>query len=194
MSLPRTLPPPGELLGAYAQGLFPMAHDDGHMYWHDPDPRAIFPLQDIRPNARLRRFARNEGYHCTVDRCFTAVMEACAERPSTWITPEMIAVYTALHRGGHAHSVETWNGDLLIGGIYGIAIGGAFFGESMFSRAPNASKVAFHFLAAHLREQGFSLFDTQYINDHTRMLGALEIPREHFRVLLADALRRPVSF
>ena len=194
MSLPRALPPPEELLGAYAHGLFPMAHDDGHLYWHDPDPRAIFPLQDIRPNARLRRFTRNEGYHCTVDRCFTTVMASCADRPSTWITPEMIAVYTALHRGGYAHSVETWHGDLLIGGIYGISIGGAFFGESMFSRAPNASKVAFHFLAAHLREQGFSLFDTQYINDHTRMLGALEIPREHFRVLLADALRRPVSF
>ncbi|MFN8352426.1 MAG: leucyl/phenylalanyl-tRNA--protein transferase [Flavobacteriales bacterium] len=194
MSLPRALPPPEELLGAYAHGLFPMAHDDGHLYWHDPDPRAIFPLQDIRPNARLRRFTRNEGYHCTVDRCFTTVMASCADRPSTWITPEMIAVYTALHRGGYAHSVETWHGDLLIGGIYGISIGGAFFGESMFSRAPNASKVAFHFLAAHLREQGFSLFDTQYINDHTRMLGALEIPREHFRVLLADALRRNVSF
>ena len=194
MSLPRPLPPPEKLLDAYARGLFPMAHDDGRVYWHDPDPRAIFPLQDLRPNARLKRFVRNEAYTCTIDRCFTAVMEGCADRPTTWITPGMLSVYGTLHRMGHAHSVETWRDDVLIGGIYGVSIGTAFFGESMFSHAPNASKAAFHMLAAHLQQRGFTLFDTQYINDHTRMLGALEIPREHFRVLLADALRRPNCF
>lgn len=194
MSLPRALPPPEKLLGAYAQGIFPMAHHDGALYWHDPDPRAIFPLQDIRPNARFRRFMRSEGHRCTIDQAFTAVMEACADRPTTWITPEMVEVYTDLHHRGHAHSVETWQDDLLIGGIYGVSIGSAFFGESMFSRATNASRTAFHFLAAHLRERGFTLFDTQYINDHTRMLGAITIPRVHFRMLLADAVRRDNAF
>jgi leucyl/phenylalanyl-tRNA---protein transferase len=179
---------PSLLIAAYARGFFPMAHDDGLLYWHDPDPRAVFPLDAVRPNARLSTFIRAQGYRCTVDHRFEAVMRACADRESTWITEEMILAYTELHRAGYAHSVETWKDGELIGGIYGLSLGGAFFGESMFSRATNASKVAFHHLAEHLRQQGFTLFDSQYINDHTRSLGAVEIPRSQFGAMLAEAL------
>lgn len=179
---------------AYRLGRFPMVHDDGELYWHDPDQRAVFLLDRTRPNARLRSYIRTHGYHCTMDRCFERVMRACAERESTWINEDMIAAYTALHRSGNARSVETWQAGRLIGGIYGVSIGAAFFGESMFSHADNASKAAFHHLAEHLREQGFILFDSQYINDHTRSLGAIEIPRDAFRSLLALAVESPDLF
>ena len=185
---------PDVLDRAYRRGIFPMTHDDGELYWHDPDPRAVFPLERTRPNARLRSFIRSHGYRCTMDRCFEEVMRACADRDSTWITEEMIAAYTALHRQGAAHSVETWRSGKLIGGIYGVSIGAAFFGESMFSHADNASKAAFHHLTAHLRDRGFLLFDSQYINDHTRSLGAIEMPRDAFRSLLALAVESPDLF
>ena len=165
-----------------------MAHKDGDLYWHDPDPRAVFPLDQLRPNARLRSFSRSHRFRFTMDTRFEEVMRGCADRESTWITPEMIATYSRLHRAGHAHSVETWQDDALIGGIYGVSIGAAFFGESMFSRQPNASKAAFHHLASHLLDRGFVLFDSQYINPHTRSLGAVEIPRSAFRSLLALAV------
>ena len=171
-----------------------MVHEDGELYWHDPDPRAVFPLGRLHPNARLRSFIRAHDYRCTIDVGFEDVMRACADRDSTWITEEMIAAYLDLHRSGHAHSVETWQGEALIGGIYGVSIGAAFFGESMFSRASNASKTAFHHLAGHLRAQGFVLFDSQYINTHTRALGAIEIPRDAFRSLLALAVESPDLF
>ena len=182
------------LLRAYRHGVFPMVHEDGELYWHDPDPRAVFPLDRLRPNARLRSFIRSHEYRCTIDVCFEEVIRACADRDSTWITEEMIAAYLGLHRSGHAHSVETWQGDALIGGIYGVSIGAAFFGESMFNRANNASKAAFHHLAAHLRDRGFVLFDSQYINTHTRSLGAIELPRDAFRSLLALAIESPDLF
>lgn len=175
------------LRSAYAQGIFPMVHDDGELYWHDPDPRAIFPLDAIAPNARLQRYIRTHGYRCTIDACFTEVMHRCADREETWLDERMIAAYSALHALGDAHSVECWRADELIGGIYGVSIGSAFFGESMFSRANNASTAAFHFLVAHLRAHGCTLFDTQYINDHTRRLGAIEVPRSVFRERLSAA-------
>lgn len=171
-----------------------MVHDDGDTYWHDPDPRAVFLLDRVRPNARLRSFIRSHGYRCTIDNHFEEVMRACADRESTWITEDLIEAYTELHNQGKAHSVETWQGDTLIGGIYGVSIGAAFFGESMFSREPNASKAAFHHLAEHLRQQGFIVFDSQYMNDHTRKLGALEVPRSEFRSLLALAVESPDLF
>lgn len=171
-----------------------MVHDDGELYWHDPDPRAVFRLDRTRPNSRLRSYIRSHGYRCTKDSCFERVMRACADRESTWINEEMVAAYTGMHRQGKAHSVETWQGDALIGGIYGVSIGAAFFGESMFSHADNASKAAFHHLAEHLRRQGYILFDSQYINDHTRSLGAIEIPRDAFRSLLALAVESPDLF
>jgi len=178
---------PQLLLDLYARGLFPMDHDDG-LYVHDPDPRAIFPLEELHPNARLRRYIRSNGYTCTMDTSFVEVMRACADRPERWINEEMIDVYTALHQRGHATSVEVWQQGGLIGGLYGVKLGRAFFGESMFSRKPNASKAAFYHMAGHLRTHGFTLFDTQYINDHTRSLGAIEVPRAEFRRMLAGAL------
>lgn len=184
---------PGLLLRTYAQGIFPMMHDGGELNWHDPDPRAIVPLH-ITADPRTSRFYRNNGYSITRNRCFTDVMHGCADRETTWINEEMIEVYSALHETGHAHSVETWQDGELIGGLYGVALGGAFFGESMFSRRTNASKAAFHHLLEHLRTQGFRLFDTQYLNDHTRSLGAVEVPRSTFRNMLADALRSDARF
>ncbi len=183
------------LLAAYSNGYFPMGNEQGRLEWHSPDPRAIFPLEVVRPNTRFRRFLRNSGQRCTIDADFGVVMRHCATaHGDTWITEEMIGAYTALHRAGHAHSVETWEGDELVGGIYGVSIGAAFFGESMFSLVPNASKAAFYHLAEHLRESGFTLFDSQYLNDHTRMLGAIEIPRSEFLEVLQDAIQRPSLF
>jgi leucyl/phenylalanyl-tRNA--protein transferase len=172
-----------------------MGHEDGALYWHDPDPRAVFPLEQISPNARSLRAFRQAGFTYTHDRCFEEVMRACAEnRDSSWITEEMIDAYVELHKAGHAHSVEVRQDAALVGGIYGIAIGGAFFGESMFSRVSNASKAAFHELARHLKKRGFTVFDSQYINDHTRSLGAIEIPRGDFRNALRDAFKLKVHF
>ena len=183
------------LLAAYSEGFFPMGDEEGRIDWHNPDPRAVFPLEALKPNARFRRFLRNSGLRCSIDADFEVVMRYCATaHGDSWITEEMIAAYTALHRIGHAHSVETWEGDELVGGIYGVSIGTAFFGESMFSLAPNASKAAFHRLAEHLREHGFTLFDSQYLNDHTATLGAMEIPRSEFMEALKDAVQRTNSF
>lgn len=180
---------PQLLLMAYRGGFFPMADGDGWIQWHCPDPRAIFPLADLRPNKRFLRFLRGSGLHCTTDAAFEDVMRQCATvHGDTWISEEMIAAYTALHRMGHAHSVETWSGDELVGGLYGVSIGAAFFGESMFSRKPNAGKAAFYHIVDHLRANDYTLFDTQYINEHTRSLGAEEVPREEFRRMLAEAV------
>ena len=171
----------------YTRGMFPMAHD-GALYVHDPDPRAIFPLLPLRPNARSRRYFRSHGYTCTMHTAFAEVMRACADRPDQWISEEMVEAYTALHRMGHATSVEVWQEGDLVGGLYGVKLGRAFFGESMFSRKPNAGKAAFYHIADHLRANDYTLFDTQYINEHTRSLGAVEVPREEFRRLLAEAV------
>lgn len=172
-----------------------MGNKEGWIHWHNPDPRAIFPLEKLKPNARFLRFLRNNDLHCTVDVAFGKVMQQCATvHGDTWITGEMITAYSELHRTGHAHSVETWAGTELMGGIYGISIGGAFFGESMFSLVPNASKAAFYHLADHLRSKGFRLFDSQYLNDHTRTLGAIEVPRSVFTDMLKDAIQRSSSF
>lgn len=179
---------PALLMEAYAQGAFPMAGRNGKIGWYSPDPRAIFRLEGLRPNARLLRYLRNNGYSCTTDTAFEAVMRACADRPGRWISEEMVRAYTALHRMGHALGVEVWQPGELIGGLYGVKLGRAFFGESMFSRKPNASKAAFYHVADHLRANGYTLFDTQYINDHTRSLGAVEVPREAFKGMLREAL------
>ncbi|MBS1546247.1 MAG: leucyl/phenylalanyl-tRNA--protein transferase [Bacteroidetes bacterium] len=183
------------LLAAYRKGFFPMTDETGQVQWHCPDPRAIFPLGSLTPNTRLRRFLRGSGYAATMDTAFETVMEQCATvHGRSWISPAMVAAYTGLHRAGHAHSVETWLNGQLIGGIYGVAIGAAFFGESMFSLKPNASKAAFYFLVEHLRQQGFLLFDTQYINHHTESLGAIEISRKNFLRTLRDAVPATASF
>lgn len=182
------------LLGAYARGWFPMAHADGALYWHDPDPRAVFPLATLRPGRTSRRVLQRSPFRTTRDQAFTEVMRACADRTETWISREMIAAYTDLHARGHAHSVEVWRDGSLVGGIYGVHLGAAFFGESMFGRESNASRVAFLTLLAHLQARGFRLFDTQYLNDHTALLGAVELPRTAFHQQLAQALQQEVLF
>ncbi len=189
-----TMIPVEVLYAAYTQGRFPMCHEDGELYWHDPDPRAVFPLELIRPNARMRRHMRHDRIETTFDRSFENVIRACAARPGTWIDERLIASYTALHGAGHAHSVEAWQAGGLVGGIYGVSIGAAFFGESMFSHVSNAGKVAFHALVDHLRAQGFLLFDTQYINAFTEQLGAVEVPREDYLLMLREAIEAPVVF
>ena len=186
--------PPEILVKAYRKGLFPMCHEDGELYWHDPDPRAVFTLDTLEPDRRTARIIRSGRFTITRDKAFAEVIAACAEREDTWIDERIKASYVALHRAGHAHSMEAWQDQELVGGIYGVAVGGAFFGESMFTRASNAGKVAFHALVAHLRERGFVLFDSEYIYDFTAQLGAVEHPRERFRQDLKAALRLPVTF
>ena len=171
-----------------------MCHEDGELYWHDPDPRAIFPLEKTGPNPRMQRLMRSGRFSMSSDTAFGDVIRACARREETWIDPRIIASFEALHAAGHAHSIEVWSGGRLVGGIYGLALGGAFFGESMFSQESNAGKVAFHELARRLQERGFSMFDSQYINPFTAQLGAIEIPRREFRSRLDDALALDVYF
>ena len=181
------------LLAAYRQGIFPMAHDDGELYWHEPDPRAVFDLYNLTPDRTTARILRSQRFAVTIDQAFEVVIRACADREETWIDPRIKASYVQLHTAGHAHSMEAWTGNELAGGIYGVAIGGAFFGESMFG-ANNAGKVAFHSLVDHLRKQGFMLFDTQYINAFTAGLGAKEIARADFLLALQHAIAQPVTF
>jgi len=171
-----------------------MADEIGRITWHDPDPRAVFPLTSLTMPSRLARYVRANGYKVRMVGPFGDVIRSCAAREPRWISEEMIRVYTDLHLLGHAHAIGTWLGSELIGGIYGVAIGGAFFGESMFSRAPNASKAAFYHLAGHLRTRDFALFDTQYLNAHTASLGAVEIPRQRFRKQLREALDLAVAY
>lgn len=186
--------PVGTLLKAYRAGIFPMAHDDGELYWHDPDPRAIFPIHAVAPDKKTAQQLRSDHTRITMDTAFEEVIHACAGREETWIDQRIIRSYLALHQQGHAHSVEIRKSGNLVGGIYGVAIGGAFFGESMFNYAPNMGKVAFHALVQHLISKGYVLFDTQYINPFTQKLGAVEIPREAYQRLLGEAVALPVSF
>jgi leucyl/phenylalanyl-tRNA--protein transferase len=181
---------PERLLLAYRSGIFPWT--DAPNSWWSPDPRGIFELDHFHVPRSLEKFLRKNPYTITIDRAFRAVMEGCAvpdkRRGSTWITPKFIEAYTLLHQQGHAHSVECWRGDELVGGIYGVAIGGLFAGESMFHRADNASKVALHHLVTHLRAKGFGLFDIQMVTDTTQQLGAIEIPRIEYLKRLAKAV------
>jgi leucyl/phenylalanyl-tRNA--protein transferase len=175
-----------------------MADDDGEIGWYDPDPRAILPLDTFHVPRRLARTARNGTFEVRVDFDFRAVMQACAEpaadRERTWITPQMIDAYTALHRLGFAHSVETWREGRLVGGLYGVAIRGLFAGESMFSRETDASKVALVHLVERLRRGGFQLLDTQFVTPHLERFGAIEIPRAEYKARLALALQVAATF
>lgn len=191
---PPTHIPVDVLIDAYSSGRFPMCHDDGELYWHDPDPRAVFPLAQIRPNERLQRVIRSDRFTITCDAAFTEVIRGCADREETWIDARIMASFQALHTAGYAHSIEVWRGEELVGGIYGLALQGAFFGESMFSRESNAGKVAFYELARRLTERGYVLFDSQYINPFTAQLGAVEIPKRLFRVHLAEAMALDMKF
>jgi leucyl/phenylalanyl-tRNA--protein transferase len=185
---------PERLLLAYRSGIFPWT--DQPISWWSPDPRGIFELDQFHVSRSFEKFLRRNPYLVTVNRAFRQVMQGCAQpterRGATWITATFIAAYVRLHEQGHAHSVECWRGDELVGGIYGVAIGGLFAGESMFHRADNASKVALHQLITRLREREFVLFDIQMLTDITRRLGAIEIPRAEYlkRLKSAMALRR----
>jgi leucyl/phenylalanyl-tRNA--protein transferase len=187
---------PERLLEAYCRGVFPWFDETMPILWWSPDPRAIFEIGGLHVSRRLRRTLRSGRFTFTINRDFAAVMRGCTDRPGegNWITPDMIAAYERLHRLGHAHSVEAWRSGMLAGGIYGVAIGGFFAGESMFTRVRDASKAALVFLMDHLQRRGFRLFDVQFLNPHTQRLGAVEIPRAEYLERLEQALRAPVSF
>jgi leucyl/phenylalanyl-tRNA--protein transferase len=187
---------PEILLRAYAEGLFPMAERRGDptLYWVSPERRGIIPLDTFHVPRRLARTIRSGAFTVTADRAFRDVMKACAaptpERPESWINDEILRLYTALHLGGHAHSIECWQDGKLAGGLYGVRLGSAFFGESMFSRRRDASKVALVHLVDGLKRGGFVLLDTQFITAHLARFGAIEIPRERYLLKLQDALNR----
>lgn len=188
------------LLNAYRRGVFPMAesHDDPHLFLVDPEIRGILPLEAFHVPRRLARTVRQDRYEVTLNRAFTRVMEGCAApapgRENTWINPLITNLYGALHREGHAHSMEVWSDGHLVGGLYGVAIGGAFFGESMFSRATDASKVALVHLAARLLREGFTLLDAQFHNPHLEQFGLIELHRHDFRALLSSAIAQTCEF
>lgn len=180
---------------AYQHGYFPMADPDtGEIAFYSPDPRAIIPLDGVRISRSLRQTLRKGIYQIRINTAFEAVIRGCAERPRSWISEELIAIYTELHFLGFAHSVEAWYEGELAGGLYGVALGGAFFGESMFTRRRDASKVAFVALVERLRERGFVLLDAQYSNPHTQRLGAIEIPRQEYLRRLWHALQLRCRF
>ncbi|TNC52900.1 leucyl/phenylalanyl-tRNA--protein transferase [Rubellimicrobium rubrum] len=187
---------PEILLAAYRQGVFPMAESrsDPDVFWVDPRRRGILPLDGIHVSRSLARTLRRGLFRVTHDAAFDDVVQGCADRTETWISGTIAALYSALHAWGYAHSVEVWENDDLVGGVYGVCIGAAFFGESMFSRRTDASKVALVHLVEHLRRQGFALFDTQFLTPHLASLGGIEISRGEYRRHLADALTRTASF
>lgn len=187
---------PELLLEAYKGGLFPMSEgrDDPELFWVDPKMRGIFPLDRFHISRSLARRMRTGGFRVSFDTAFCDVMRGCADRPETWINDTIFSLYETVFERGQAHSVEVWDGDALVGGVYGIAIGAAFFGESMFSRETDASKIALAYLVDRLRTGGYRLFDTQFLTPHLASLGAVEIPREAYHRLLAEAVAQTASF
>ena len=191
---------PELMLRAYAVGIFPMAQsaDDDRLAWFDPDPRGILPLDEFHLSRRLARTVRTTDYRVTADTDFAGVIDGCAgggfDRPSTWINRPIRTLCLELHRLGYAHSIEVRRGDELVGGLYGVALKGAFFGESMFSTARDASKIALVHLVARLIWGGFTLLDTQFATDHLAQFGATEVSRAEYRRRLAEALRRDAEF
>jgi leucyl/phenylalanyl-tRNA---protein transferase len=191
---------PEVLLRAYAVGIFPMAEsaDDPTLFWVEPEERGVIPLHGLKVSSRLARTVRSDRYRVTVDRAFGEVIDGCAEakagRDNTWINRRIRTLYTGLHVLGHCHSIEVWEHEQLVGGLYGVNLGGAFFGESMFHRARDASKVALVHLVARLIAGGFTLLDTQYVTEHLRSLGAIEISRRRYRTQLDLALLHEGDF
>jgi len=187
---------PTFLLDAYSQGFFPMGMDDGEIGWFSPDPRAVLPLDAVHVSARLARVIRARRFEVRLDGDFEGVIRACADhrREGTWISAEIMASYIALHQRGAAHSVEAWRDGRLVGGLYGVHIGGAFFGESMFHRETDASKVALIALVSHMRERDMTLLDIQWLTPHLVRFGAVEIPRRAYLRRLAAAIRQPCRF
>lgn len=188
--------PSAELvLNAYAQGIFPMAHaeDDWEIYWYAPDPRCIIPIEDFHTSRSLKRTIRKEVFDVRFNTAFAEVMMACAEPRGdghgTWISPSLTDTFLELHELGFAHSIETWQDDELVGGLYGLALGGLFAGESMYHRVTDASKVALWATNERLRERDFTLFDVQFRTDHLARFGAIEIPREAYEERVGEAVQ-----
>ncbi|MFK3692562.1 leucyl/phenylalanyl-tRNA--protein transferase [Agrobacterium tumefaciens] len=185
------------LLRAYSAGLFPMADsaDDPELFWVEPEIRGIIPLNDFHVSKSLAKAMRKKPFDIRFDTAFEAVMAGCAaeapDRPSTWINATIRKLYTELHQIGHAHSVEAWEGDELVGGLYGVSLGAAFFGESMFSRRTNASKTCLVHLVERLRAGGFVLLDTQFTTDHLKTFGAIDVPKLEYAKMLDLAVNRP---
>jgi leucyl/phenylalanyl-tRNA--protein transferase len=187
---------PELLLQAYAAGVFPMAEsrDDPEVFWVDPRQRGILPLDGFHVSRSLARTIRQEPFRISFDRAFAQVIDGCADRPETWINETIRRLCLSLHALGSAHSIEVWEGPDLVGGVYGLTLGGAFFGESMFSRRADASKIALAYLVERLRGAGFVLFDTQFITPHLATLGAYEVPRAEYRRRLATAIEVRARF
>lgn len=187
-----------DLIYGYINGIFPMADADGTLYWYAPDPRAIIPIHTYKPAKSLRPVLNRNQFEIRIDTAFSEVMRACSvprsEDDSVWISSEIVEAYTELHEMGLAHSVETYIDNRLVGGLYGVAMGSVFFGESMFSQVSNASKVAFHHLILILRQQEYTLLDTQFINDNVRRYGAIEIPKADYLRQLKKGLRQKARF
>ncbi len=186
--------PPDLLLEAYRSGLFPMAMENGEMGWFSPDPRGIIPIKEFHIPHGLKKTLKHCPFEVRYNTAFSAVMEGCAARDSTWISGMIHRSYVQLHELGFACSVETWQEGVLQGGLYGVSLGGAFFGESMFSRVPNASKVALAHLVQRLDQRGYTLLDTQWVTEHLTQFGAHEISRASYLKRLAKALDISCSF
>ncbi|MEX0368941.1 MAG: leucyl/phenylalanyl-tRNA--protein transferase [Ruegeria sp.] len=187
---------PDLLLHGYSIGIFPMAEnrDDPDLFWVDPKFRGVFPLDGFHISRTLARRIRRGGYTITIDRDFLGVVDGCADRSETWINDELRRLYKTLHQRGDAHSLEVWEGEELVGGVYGVVLGAAFFGESMFSRRADASKIALAYLVDRLQQTGFRLFDTQFLTAHLASMGAIEIPREQYQAQLAEAIAQGADF
>ena len=187
---------PQLLLHGYSIGIFPMAEhrDDAEIFWVDPKRRGVLPLEGFHISRSLARRMRRGGYRITVDADFAGVVAGCADRAETWISDALRRHYLTLHAMGDAHSLEVWEGSVLIGGVYGVVLGAAFFGESMFSRRTDASKIALAHLVDRLNRAGFTLFDTQFLTDHLASLGGIEIPRAEYHRRLDAALSRQADF
>ncbi len=187
---------PELLLHGYSIGIFPMAEhrDAPELFWVDPKFRGVFPLDGFHVSRSLARSIRKCGFTVTINQDFAGVVDGCADRADTWINAELRDLYHQIHNSGHAHSLEVWEGDHLVGGVYGVTIGAAFFGESMFSRRTDASKVALAYLVDRLCQTGFQLFDTQFLTAHLASLGAIEIPRVQYRRELEEAINASADF
>ena len=187
---------PDILLSAYRAGIFPMAESatKKDIFWVDPKHRGILPLHKFHVSKSLSRAIMKLDYQISVNTSFEKVIRMCAERPETWINREIITNYCLLFQRGHAHCLEVWNNEKLIGGIYGVSIGAVFFGESMFSKKSNASKIALAYLVNRLKETGFKLFDTQFLTPHLASLGAIEVPKTKYKILLFKAVEEVANF
>jgi len=188
------------ILKSYSLGIFPMSEsfDDPNIYWINPKKRGVIPINDFKISKNLKKEIKKKKFLITINKNFNAVIKNCAKktknRPSTWINKEIIKLYSNLHKIGHAHSIEAWQKNRLVGGLYGVSLGSAFFGESMFSIVSNSSKVCLVYLLANLKIKGFRLLDTQFINPHLKKLGAIEISRKKYLKMLGNSLKKNANF